>query len=477
MNTIPNVWNSLCVVDYVRKGMFPSNLQVYWDKKSPYIKAKFQPEIDEDPRPFQGRCNGGKGRRLWFIGKSMQTTDVQAAFKRAIDWAKGELMASPSVIREQEEKKVSLHHYWEEYFARECELRENKRNFARWKREEKLKWDAKEYGIKNQVWSLVAANFITKSNLKDYFALLEKRARTSGNGNGSGMKGQQKTLINKLFALAEDDFAGHAFPSFPVISKQVKQVQHLKREEWNLLLRTVFELGEGMEAIANSPSEYKALPFNPYNRKNIRNWVDLYDGLMLEWFFFLRAEDMYRLRSEWLKNNEPREWVCNLETVKKDKPIHQTFHYRSDADSYLKRITSRKPNGYLVLPHKNRPVGNEAESSVLLDLNYLLKIAFEKCLPNFPKSERKWTTIRHTAFRLTLEDDPSLGMPPKIDAFAENGHTSSKMLYERYLRWIDLEKTAKEARGIIKPSTGVRWGGKFKSKKDVLVSLEETLKV
>ena len=474
---VPSTWNNLYVADYVRKGMFPANLQIYWDKKSRYIKARFQPEIDEDPRPFQGRCNGGKGRRLWFIGKSMQTTDAEVAFKRAIAWAKTELTQTPSAIPEQEQRRYSLHHYWERYFPKECTLRETKRNFRDWKRNNLRMWSAEVYGISNQPWANKSVEQITKNDFKEYFALLERRARANNGSNGSGIKGDFKTLILKLLGLAEDDFPGHSFPSFPLISKQPKQVQHLYRDSWNLLLRTVFELGDGMESVALSQRQYKALPFNPYNRINVRNWVDLYDALILEWFFFLRAEDMYRVRSEWFRSTQDKEWICNLKTVKKDKPIHQTFHYRSDADGFLKRITKRKPKGYLVFPHKNRPVGNEAESSVLLDLNYLLKVAIEKCLPDFPKAARCWTTIRHTAFRLTLEDDPSLGMPPKINAFAENGHTSPQMLWDRYLKWIDLEKTAQEARRTIKPSTGVRWGGKYKSKKDVLASLEETLKV
>jgi hypothetical protein len=99
-----------------------------------------------------------------------------------------------------------------------------------------------------------------------------------------------------------------------------------------------------------------------------------------------------------------------------------------------------------VLPHLERPPGNPADSHVLKTLNHLLKTAIEQCLPEFPESERKWTTIRHTAFRLTLEDDPSLGVPPKINSFAENGHTSPQQLRDTYLRFIDAEKTARETR-------------------------------
>ena len=56
-------------------------------------------------------------------------------------------------------------------------------------------------GIQNQDWSQVSTDLIKRSDLEEYFALLESRARKAGRGNGSGMKGQQKTLINKLFAI------------------------------------------------------------------------------------------------------------------------------------------------------------------------------------------------------------------------------------------------------------------------------------
>ena len=94
-------------------------------------------------------------------------------------------------------------------------------------------------------------------------------------------------------------------------------------------------------------------------------------------------------------------------------------------------------------------------------------MAIQECLPDFPKANRNWTTLRHTAFRLTLEDEPSLGIPPKINAFADNGHTSPDQLRKTYLRYMELEATAKEARQNIPASRNVRWGGKFKTRRDI----------
>ena len=52
-----------------------------------------------------------------------------------------------------------------------------------------------------------------------------------------------------------------------------------------------------------------------------------------------------------------------------------------------------------------------------------------------------WTTCRHTALRLTLEDYPEHGTTQYIRDFAANGNTSSKTLEENYLRFIQREKT------------------------------------
>ena len=47
---------------------------------------------------------------------------------------------------------------------------------------------------------------------------------------------------------------------------------------------------------------------------------------------------------------------------------------------------------------------------------------------------------------------PELGIPPSIDTFASNGHTSADMLKEKYLYRIEREKTATEERKKIKSS-------------------------
>ena len=466
MPELPEKWTTLNVARDLRiRGSYPQDLRIKRIHNSKKIYAQWLPSAEEDSREYQGRINNGKGKRI-VIQESMNTDDPNEAAKRAVKWVQRK-QEDLREIKDRESGKPTLLDYWDSFFISESKVRETKRNFKKWKRETLRMWSAEEYGISKQSWAKRSVDLITRTDYEDYFSLLEKRARENGKGNGSGTKAEMKTLINKILVRAENDFVGHRFPSFPPISKQKKQVQHLTYEQWQLLMQTIFELGEGKENQARTRDQYEALPFNPYNRKCVRNWVDLYDALALEWFFYLRAEDMCRLKSEWFQRNDSGSWTCFLETTKKDRELHKTSHYRRDADSYLKRIIGRKPNGYLIFPHMNRPLGNEAESGVLGSLNFLLKAAIEKCLPDFSIKERKWTTIRHTAFRLTLEEMPELGVAPDINAFADNGHTSPVQLRDTYLRYIDADKTAARARRTIEPSRNIRWGGKYKSKKDL----------
>ncbi len=464
--TIPENWTTLNVARDLRiRGSYPQGLRIKRIHNSKSIYAQWLPSSEEDTRENQGRCKNGTGKRL-VIQESMGTDDELEAGKRAVKWVQIKQQELRE-IHDRQTGKPTLRDYWDSYFVSESKVRQTKRNFKKWRRETLRLWSAEDYGISNQPFAKKSIDLITRSDYEDYFSLLELRARASGKGNGSGTKGEMKTLINKLLVRAENDFVGHRFPSFPPISKQKKQVQHFTIEQWKLLMQTIFELGEGKEGKARTHKQYQALDFNPYNRKCIRNWVDLYDAMALEWFFYLRAEDMCRLQSEWFKRKDSGSWTCFLETAKKDRDLHRTSHYRRDADSYLKRIIGRKPNGYLIFPHMKRPEGNEGESGVLGSLNFLLKAAIEECLPDFPVQERKWTTIRHTAFRLTLEEMPELGVAPDINAFADNGHTSAMQLRETYLRYIDADKTASRARRTIQPTPNIRFGGKIKSMKDV----------
>ena len=80
------------------------------------------------------------------------------------------------------------------------------------------------------------------------------------------MKGQQKTPIDKLFVLAEDDSPEHAFPGLPAISKQAKQVQHLTQKQLEQLLIAVKGLPLDSARQHLDPDEYRKLKWRKSNR-------------------------------------------------------------------------------------------------------------------------------------------------------------------------------------------------------------------
>ena len=104
-----------------------------------------------------------------------------------------------------------------------------------------------------------------------------------------------------------------------------------------------------------------------------------------------------------------------------------------------------------------RPEKNPNGSQVGETLNFLLKHAAglvvdpEITLTNggAPANKLVWTHIRHTAFRVTLEDRPELGNDGNIDTFAANGHTSARELRDTYLKDIKLARLAKKSREAI----------------------------
>ncbi len=445
--SLPSDWSVIGVSDLGIKGSYPNNLKIRKVSRTQNLSASWLPSEEEDHRPSKGRV--GKSGKRDPLRASMRTPDPYEAARRAVAWVQ-EVQKSARVLKEQSEAEHqhALETYWERWFARESATRKPQRNFARWSRDTRLKWDGQSYGVKHQPWAQKSVEKITAADFADYWAVLDAR-RTPTNDMG-GTKAQQKTLIRELLKEARSDFPHLSIPDFPSISKQVKQVQHLKREEWDRLMGKIVELSGGAARADLTQHQYKVLEWKPVNRLNQRNWVDLYDTLNLMWFFYLRAEDLPRLKAEWFQDHGD-EIVCLLEQTKGNRPVQRTTHYRPDAAANWRRMTLRRPKGFLVFPHIKRSE-SDVSGTLKKNLNDLLKYALRHCDPPIPSEGVTMTNIRHTAFRLTLEDLPELGRPPGIYAFAQNGMTSAEMLQRTYLRFIEEEATAKMARERIKPS-------------------------
>ena len=226
----------------------------------------------------------------------------------------------------------------------------------------------------------------------------------------------------------------------------------------NLLLQV--DIFSGGNAIKNqTPKEFEETEWTEKNRKNPRNFVEIYDALLMMWFFYLRAEDMPRIKVEWFSirkdSNGEENAVLNLEQAKGFRGLKESFAFRPDAVSAVKRMKKRRENcEYLVFDFYQRPKLNESGSQVLETLNELLKYACENCYykKNFKKIKDgiRWTTIRHTAFMETCREFEDLRNPSMLASFADNAYTSSKTLRENYLNKIDREKTALKARKTLK---------------------------
>ena len=453
---LPEEWtngtlNTLYVVRDLglKKSGVPADLRVKRKKgkTTSVLYAEYLPSEADDPRPHAGRTRNGKGRRIT-RESSTGTKDPFQAGRTAIEWVlEDQRQARAKKEQQEQDEHHNLHAYWEGYFAKESRKRETTRGFARWKRDECLKWEGEGYGIKHQPWSNKPVDRINTLDFEDYWEVLDQRK--TPNNDMSGTKKQQKTLIRKLLKAARNDFPHLVIPDFPEITSQKEQVRHLTRDEWDRLLMKVVEFSEGAARKDLSVSEYQNLRFSKANNQNQRNWVDLYDCLNLMWFFYLRAEDLPRIKSEWFKDRG-EEIICTLEITKGDRDKHNTTHYRVDAVENWRRMSQRRPKGFLVFPHTKRSAG-ETNSTLKRTWNLLLRSALDAC--GIPSEGMTMTNIRHTAFRLTLEEAPELGVPPQIHAFADNGMTSAKMLQETYLKYIEQELTAKKVRAKIKPGT------------------------
>lgn len=436
----------LSVADLGVRGSYPNNLKIRKVSRTQNLSASWLPSLEEDHRPNKGRV--GKSNKRDPIRESMGTPDPHVAAMKAVAWVQ-ELRQKARLLEEQQEE--AQHHtleiYWVRWFERECRSREGQRNFARWRRDTLLKWEGRSYGVRHQPWAQKSVDKITTADFEDYWAILDAR-KTDKNDMG-GTKAQQKTLIRDLFKEARSDFPHLSIPDFPEISRQHKQVTHLRRDEWDRLLGKIVELSGRAARTEITPQQYMALEWKPNNRLNQRNWVDLYDTLNLMWFFYLRVEDLPRIKAEWFQDHGD-EIICVLEVTKGNRARQSTTHYRPDAIQNWRRMNLRRPRGRLVFPHIRR-TDSDVAGTLIKNLNFLLCYAMKQCEPPIPSEGITMGNIRHTAFRLTLEEVPELGRPPEIYAFAQNGMTSAEMLQKTYLRYIEEERTARRARTQIQP--------------------------
>lgn len=454
MPAIPPDWKTLNVVRDLgisrSDGISPpSTLGIHRTQKgSDQIYARWLPDTEDDPRPRERDANGKLKKRIPYE-QSMRTKDPLEAGHRAVRWWK-EL--SKDLQARQDEKfydsKHSLERYWNQWWIKEERRLLQKTNGSRRIKDEKAKWSASEWGVGSQAWSKKRIDLIDYKDLDEYWRLLDRRATTTNDMVGT--KKQQKTLINKIFTEAmTDDMPQLKKLDFPkiVAGRSKSEVKHLRKEEWDLYLEYLVNLSGGLANTHLSPEQYQNTEWTQRNRKNPRNWIDLYDASLFLWFFYARATDLNVVTSEMLSIQKDADGhekgFLTLEQDKSNRPILPTTHYRQGAIRFIERTKRRKPSGYLFFPHLIRPEGAPKDSHLLETTNFLLQSALSDIGVRNHQSFGM-TELRHTAFRLTLEELPILGEHGRIKGFAENGHTSPEMLEKHYLSYIRIEKQAKD---------------------------------
>ena len=117
----------------------------------------------------------------------------------------------------------------------------------------------------------------------------------------AGKKKEVKTLINKLFNIAREsrDFPKILTPTYPIIRSGSKQeAVYLDKDEWQMLLKKIIELSGGYANQVLSQEMFLNVEWNEKDRRNKRNFIELYDAVLMMWFFHLRSQDMPVLKCE-----------------------------------------------------------------------------------------------------------------------------------------------------------------------------------
>ncbi len=114
---------------------------------------------------------------------------------------------------------------------------------------------------------------------------------------------------------------------------------------------------------------------------NHRNWIDVYDALIMMRFFYLRSEDMSRIKVSWFsirKHIDGEEYAhLYLEKTIGYRDLEESYACRPDAVKAFKRMLKRRDGDeYVVFNFYSRPLNTENHSNVCEKLNEL----FESCL-------------------------------------------------------------------------------------------------
>ena len=431
---------------------YTDDLRLKYDAKRGSLQAEWSiPKLSTDKR--------NKTRR-----ESTGTWDPELAAAVAVQ--KQSLFNDSSLAKKrvaQVSKKYSLERYWKIWFQGFMADNKLKRNSKNNIRNQANYWNGEGWGIGHQPFSKKNIVDVDYNDLNDYWRLLDERgANLTEPKDMAGQKKQIKTLLNKLIKTAritdKEKYGNLPDLVYPQIKKTLgkEESEVLQRDEWNLLLETVIGLSGGIANKHISNEQYMSLSNEGTRIKQPRNWVDLYDALILLFYFHLRSEDMPRLVNEWIYQRTDGSFYLYLEIVKGDRLVrHESKSYRDGSDAALERIKKRKPKGFLIFTDNyltGRVDKNYADSQVGESLNKLLQHAIK--VSGIKKRQKMTiTNIRHTAFYLLIKEFPDqFKTIEQLEMLGKSGFSSEEELRETYVNKIYADEHTSKVRKLGKPT-------------------------
>ena len=169
------------------------------------------------------------------------------------------------------------------------------------------------------------------------------------------------------------------------------QCSHLRVEQWNAILEYVISASGGACQESLTEEEYYNLPHKFQNVISIRNWVDFYDALMVQFYFSIRPQDIKRIKPQ-MFSVEEGDWDIVIFRIKGKTGLEKkTENYRNGATGVVSEILKRKGNlEYLVFPDLDR---STQKFGVDVKLNALLKHAIDEVCPEY-RGDVDWTMVK-----------------------------------------------------------------------------------
>ena len=191
-------------------------------RKTKHLQWRFLPERADDPRPFAGRTNRGRGKRLSIEGTCGTTDPWEAAtIAVAVSMQRWTILHQQRE-QQQREQGQALSAYWQRWYARKEQQPRSNRN--RWLSEKQDLWNGST-GLGLQSWATTKSiERISSNDFLEFFLIVRKYCEVKGTCMDHSRR-QYKALIRNLFIEARADFPALMCPDFPAMKIQNRHEQ------------------------------------------------------------------------------------------------------------------------------------------------------------------------------------------------------------------------------------------------------------